>query len=676
MKFTIGIKLGSCFLLTLAVLILSSLYALNGVIGIRASLEEISGEAWQSADSAATLNLNVNQSTAQLRSYLAYQETIPTTAQQQIEQHLSAAYTALEQLNRSEFGVESENLNTTLDQLNQLKQTVIRQHSAYVADIESINAEYAQTGKFMQRLRFYGNYQVSSLEDAFQRNQVTSWSGDIEDKWEFVIGIYTAQVELGNTISALQRQLQSSNPAKEKEQVTDALNNLMDALKEISGSPLANRQINSGVWKGHTYTAAIDLIIQRHQATTDKVQRSQSAFLATRDKLLELTQTLQYQTRSLSDLIANKVAQETEHAVVRANNLSTTMITSLPVGILLTLIAIWLSYRMVITPVKKASHQMAEIASGEGDLSARLPVKGEDELAALAKNFNHFVTRIADTINQVSRSAGDVARTSDTLKNNATHTLSAVEIQNRDCDQAVTAMSEISSTVTEIASNAGEAAQCSDDALRSAAQSREIVDQNRKATQTLSSEILRATEVISQLADESSKVSNIIGVIQGIAEQTNLLALNAAIEAARAGDHGRGFSVVADEVRALSLNTQQATEEIRALLDSLQTRAGTAVNTMQKGRIMAQENVELSEQVYRLIETVSGDIDRINQLNLLIATATEEQAQVTHITRESLTNISQATTRTEDSARSNSDASRSLEQQSEQLREVLAQFKL
>ena len=178
------------------------------------------------------------------------------------------------------------------------------------------------------------------------------------------------------------------------------------------------------------------------------------------------------------------------------------------------------------------------------------------------------------------------------------------------------------------------------------------------------------------LANESSKVSNIIGVIQGIAEQTNLLALNAAIEAARAGDHGRGFSVVADEVRALSLNTQQATEEIRALLDSLQTRAGTAVNTMQKGRTMAQENVELSEQVYRLIETVSGDIDRINQLNLLIATATEEQAQVTHITRENLTNISQATTRTEDSARSNSDASRSLEQQSEQLREVLAQFKL
>ncbi|WP_370279341.1 methyl-accepting chemotaxis protein [Pontibacterium sp.] len=172
------------------------------------------------------------------------------------------------------------------------------------------------------------------------------------------------------------------------------------------------------------------------------------------------------------------------------------------------------------------------------------------------------------------------------------------------------------------------------------------------------------------------QVSNIIGVIQGIAEQTNLLALNAAIEAARAGDHGRGFSVVADEVRALSLNTQQATEEIRALLDSLHTRAGTAVNTMQKGRIMAQENVELSEQVYRLIETVSSDIDRINQLNLLIATATEEQAQVTHITRENLTNISQATTRTEDSARSNSDASRSLEQQSEQLRKVLAQFKL
>ncbi|MGH1462614.1 MAG: methyl-accepting chemotaxis protein [Neptuniibacter sp.] len=676
MKKTIGLKLGGCFLLTLMVLLISSFYALSGVTDIRKALEDIAGEAWLTSDSASSLSLNVIQSTGLLRNSLSYQERIPDPELKQVEQYVHGAFLSLENLNSSSYQVGTQKLSKLVNQLSELKSRVIAEHTDYVTAIENSRVGVNQFNKFMKRLGFYSNYQISSLEDAFQRNQVNSWSGDVEDKWNFVIAIYRSRIALGHTVTALQLQLQSSQPGTQKENVSMAMSDLKSNLDDITQSRLAKNIINSGDWKGKKYSEAAKSLFEQHNQLTVNVQEKQEAFLRTRDQLLTLVNTLEKETGELKSNIDQDVKGQALTAVEMANFLNSTMIASFPIGVLLTLLAIWLSFRMVIYPVKNASFQMAEIASGEGDLSVRLPAKGDDEISELAQNFNSFIARIGETVGVVSKSSCNLVDTSETLKNNARATLSSVEMQTHECEQAVTAMAEISETVNDIASNASQAAHCSEEVQNRATVGRELVENNRKATELLSEEILSATEVISNLAEESNKVGSIITVIQGIAEQTNLLALNAAIEAARAGDHGRGFAVVADEVRALSHSTQSATEEIKGLLDTLQHKASEAVNVMQGGRSLAGRNVDLSEEVHDLIEKMSLEIDRINQLNLLIATATEEQAQVTGLTKDNLERIGNAASETAEAARSNSLVSTQLEDQAAEMQTMLSQFRV
>lgn len=676
MRKSIGLKLGGCFLFTLTVLLLSSLYALMGVTDIRKALENITGEAWSTSDSASTLSLNVNQGAGLLRSSLSYQELIPETELKKVEQHVRVSFSSLEKLSLSRYETESQELSVLVDDLRELKERVISEHADYVEAIQQSQAGVVKFNKFMKRLGFYSNYQISSLEDAFQRNQVTSWSGDVEEKWNFVIAIYSSRIALGHTVTSLQKQLQSSHPEQEKERVTDAMEDLKSDLDEIINSSLAKSQINGGDWKGKSYSDAAKDLLSLHLALTQNVQTKQAAFLQTRDELLTLVAMLEKQTGGLRAKINHEVKGQTKTAVDQANLLNSTMLASLPVGVLLTLLAIWLSFRMVIHPVKNASQQMAEIASGEGDLSVRLPVKGEDEIGDLARNFNSFIARIGETVGVVSNSSTNLVTTSEVLKNNSDATLTSVEMQTHECEQAVTAMAEINETVNDIANNASQAARCSEEVQNSAATGRGLVENNRQATERLSGEILSAAEVIANLAEESNKVGSIITVIQGIAEQTNLLALNAAIEAARAGDHGRGFAVVADEVRALSHSTQNATEEIKVLLDTLQQKATEAVDVMNGGRTLAGQNVQLSEQLHVLIETMSKEIDQINQLNLLIATATEEQAQVTALTRDNLERIGSAASETAETARSNSNVSTQIEEQAAQMQQTLSQFRI
>tara|TARA_R110001583_G_scaffold10889_10_gene49899 strand:+ start:3068 stop:4705 length:1638 start_codon:yes stop_codon:yes gene_type:complete len=346
---------------------------------------------------------------------------------------------------------------------------------------------------------------------------------------------------------------------------------------------------------------------------------------------------------------------------------------------IVTLLIIILSFfiaRSVITPIKKTTQALADLAQGEGDLTQRLPVAGKDEIAHLSQSFNEFMVKIHGIIRQVQESAIAVKSGSTQLSSLSTKSLQSNEQQNAQTAQIATATNEMLSTINEIASSAATAADLAEEANSNATNSKDIVNKSVQSVNDLSIEINGASTVISELNHECSSIDSVLSVIKAIAEQTNLLALNAAIEAARAGEQGRGFAVVADEVRTLAGRTQVATLEINDIIVQLQAKANEAVSVISKSENIAEDAVNQANNASQSLDSISNSIIAISDANHHIATAAEEQSSVTREIDERVTAIaalSEASTK--DSVQIN-DGNETLNKLGTQLTELIKTFKI
>jgi methyl-accepting chemotaxis protein len=329
----------------------------------------------------------------------------------------------------------------------------------------------------------------------------------------------------------------------------------------------------------------------------------------------------------------------------------------------------------ILRPLSRTTAAMEDIASGEGDLTCRLPADGNDELAKLAQAFNHFVAKVQKVMRQVGDATLHVASAAEELSVTVNGTREAVRRQQSETDQVATAMNEMAATVQEVARSASHTAQSAQQADSAAADGSRLVREARGAITTLSSEIETTAGAVTELEQEVENIGTVLDVIRGIAEQTNLLALNAAIEAARAGEQGRGFAVVADEVRTLAARTQDATQEIRGMIDSLRSGAHHAVQAMGASRELTSQTVEKAEAAARALDEIVPTVARISDMSAQIASATEEQEAVAKEIDRNVTEIAggaqQAAASTEEVTR----ASASLAQLSEELRSLVGQFK-
>ncbi|MBD9423786.1 methyl-accepting chemotaxis protein [Pseudomonas sp. PDM15] len=285
--------------------------------------------------------------------------------------------------------------------------------------------------------------------------------------------------------------------------------------------------------------------------------------------------------------------------------------------------------RGLVRPIRRVTQALVEIGGGGGDLTRRLDESRADELGDLARGFNRFLEGQRLLI-------GEVLATSDKLRESVSQVARVVENtalrsgQQQDMtDLVATAVHEMGLTVQEIARNAGSAAEVSQKARDEAASARSEVSGSIAHIQRMSGEIGTAAGAVGELATQVASIDQVLAVIRGIAEQTNLLALNAAIEAARAGEQGRGFAVVADEVRTLASRTQNSTDEIQQMILRLKQGAEAAVSSMQAGQQATGTGVEASQSTGRALESIAGQVERLSDMNHQVATATEEQSSVT-----------------------------------------------
>ena len=295
---------------------------------------------------------------------------------------------------------------------------------------------------------------------------------------------------------------------------------------------------------------------------------------------------------------------------------------------LLGLLLIWLTATGVTRPINSVAAMLKDIASGDGDLTQRLAYAKKDELGELVNWFNRFLDKLQPTIAQIKQSITDARGTADQSSAIARQTSEGMQVQFREIDQVATASNEMSATAHDVANSASNAASAARGADQSAREGMSIIEKSTRDITTLAEEVSKAVGEVEALAVNSEQIGSVLEVIRSIAEQTNLLALNAAIEAARAGESGRGFAVVADEVRNLAKRTQDSVEEIRLVIERIQSATRGVVATMHSSQSQAQSNAGQIHQAVQALGKISEAVTVISDMNLQIASAAEQQSAV------------------------------------------------
>ncbi|WP_350614024.1 methyl-accepting chemotaxis protein [Pseudomonas sp. HY7a-MNA-CIBAN-0227] len=340
----------------------------------------------------------------------------------------------------------------------------------------------------------------------------------------------------------------------------------------------------------------------------------------------------------------------------------------------LTMLFAWLLTRSITQPIAQALSAAEDIA--EGNLTRPIKVDGDDEAGRLLLAMSKMQEKLRDTLQRISGSATQLASAAEELNAVTDESARGLTQQNNEIEQAATAVNEMTSAVEEVARNAVSTSEASKNATSSAGDGRDLVQETVSAIERMSSDVQATAILIGNLAEESRDIGKVLDVIRGLADQTNLLALNAAIEAARAGEAGRGFAVVADEVRALAHRTQQSTSEIERMIGSIQSGTEHAVDSMRNSTERAESTLNIAKGAGMSLDTINTAIVEINERNLVIASAAEEQAQVAREVDRNLVNIRDLSVQSATGASQTSAASSELSRLAVDLNGMVGRFRL
>ncbi|MCD5996213.1 methyl-accepting chemotaxis protein [Pseudomonas sp. CDFA 602] len=351
-------------------------------------------------------------------------------------------------------------------------------------------------------------------------------------------------------------------------------------------------------------------------------------------------------------------------------------ITAMVVVVVVIILLLGLLIRVLMQPLHQMGRAMRDIADGEGDLTKRLAITSQDEFGALAESFNHFVERIHTSIREVASTAAQLGEVATRVVKVSNASMSNSDQQANRTESVAAAINELGAAAQEIAQNAARTSQQSSDASELAGDGQSVVQQTIKAMNELSGKISESCVNIESLNGKTANIGQILEVITSISQQTNLLALNAAIEAARAGEAGRGFAVVADEVRNLAHRTQDSAQQVQTMIEELQVGAREAVINMTESQRQSEDSVGIANRAGERLGSVTRRIDEINGMNQSVAAATEEQTSVVESINVDITHINTLNQLGVDNLRQTLEACNSLEEQAARLQQLVGSFRI
>ncbi len=433
------------------------------------------------------------------------------------------------------------------------------------------------------------------------------------------------------------------------------------------------------------FSAKAQNILKRYQRWKslgeEVIRLAQQGKLEQAEKLyLEDMENAFAQVRDLLDplgvVASEKADRVSEEAVATAEEANSTVIFGgiIILGLLL-ITAIFLP-PMVTRRLKTLQTSIEALGQGNGDLNARIELHGKDEVVFLAESFNKFIAKLHTIMSQVAMQTREVASASAKLRESSLHALKISSEQNAAVESIVTAATQMSATVADVTQNTVAAAEETEQADKHAQKGKGVTQASLSSINDLCSNVNSASANIEDLSENVAQISSILNIIQGISEQTNLLALNAAIEAARAGEHGRGFAVVADEVRSLATRTSQSTQDINNMIEKLNSGVKSSVTIMQQSTGLAENTAQHSQDMEASLSAIVDSVRLIRDMSHQISTAAEEQRVTTDDITQHITHIGDLSRENEQEATGVANASEHLQTLSKRLDDVVGQFKL
>lgn len=507
-----------------------------------------------------------------------------------------------------------------------------------------------------------GLYGKSLLSDSLDYVTGPAWDA-ADGAMEGVIGIQQQIIAIN------QLNIPGANQEKYRRLLNEGEATADDALKRMIASDLIPgdmvRELNTRLAEFNKEKAQL---LTAYRNGSDDLKKT-AAFNFNVQELLKFI-------GDLEEIADSQVEGQTAAIESAKHQASTWIIVMMVIGTLASMGAYIFARQTIVAPIRKTADLLKDIADGDGDLTVKLAVATKDEIGDVALAFNRFLENLRSVISQVQSAADQVSHSADSLAASSTQSRTGQEQQQSEIDQVATAMNQMTVTVQEIASHAADASRSTETANQASIDGQRIVNEAIVLINTLASEIQNAGEVIKGLERDSQQIGGVLEVIRGIAEQTNLLALNAAIEAARAGEQGRGFAVVADEVRALAGRTQLSTEEIQSMIGNLQTSALGAVQAMDRGQKQAEDSVDQASKTGAALDEILENINTLNQLIFQVATASEEQTGVAEEINRNICRIRDLGGESVDASQVTTEESHNLSQLAKDMNGLVSRFRV